>query len=93
MSNISPRDQNNRPAGLAVNELGTVQPLMADTATGRLLVTVTSDGGGATGVTGSARRDQNQVPSLLALSNDGSGTLIPLATDASGNILCDAIFT
>ena len=87
-SNI-PRGNDQLIPGKAVNELGTVQPLMADTATGRLLVAVTTDAGAATGVTGNARIDDNNVATILALSNDGSGDLIPLARDADGNLLVD----
>lgn len=86
-----PRGNDQLIAGKAVNELGAVQNLQADTATGRLLVTITSDGGGATGVTGNARIDPNNVATILALANDGSGTLIPLARDTNGNLLCDVI--
>lgn len=78
--------------GKAVDGNGTVRPLLADTVTGRLLVEITADAGGATGVTGNARIDENNVSTLLALSDDGSGDLIPLARDADGNILCDAIY-
>lgn len=77
--------------GKAVNELGAVQPLLADTATGRLLVEITSDDGAPTGVTGNARIDENNVSTILALSDDGSGTLIPIARDSDGNLLCDVL--
>lgn len=84
-----PRGNDQLIAGRATNELGTTQPLLADTSTGRLLVTVTTDAGGATGVTGNARIDDNNVATILALSNDGSGNLIPLARDSNGNLLVD----
>ena len=87
-SNI-PRGNDQLIPGKALNELGTVQPLLADTSTGRLLVVITSDAGGPTGVTGNARIDDNNVATILALSNDGSGNLIPLARDAAGNLLVD----
>jgi len=86
-----PRGNDKLIAGRALNELGTTQPLYADTSTGRLLVSITTDAGGATGVTGNARIDGNNVATLLAVSSDGSGTLIPLARDSSGNLLCDVI--
>ena len=88
-----PRGNDSVIPGMAQNELGGIQPLKCDTATGRLLVSFTTDGGGATGVTGNARIDGNNVATILALANDGSGTLIPLARDTDGNLLCDVIFT
>lgn len=88
----TPRGNDLLIPGKAENELGTVQPLLADTSTGRLLVQITNDAGTATGVTGDARIDQNNVATILALANDSSGNLIPLARDPGGNLLCDITF-
>jgi hypothetical protein len=90
----APRDANNVPAGLSTDDTTNVaRPLLADGVTGRLLVKITADAGGATGVSGNAPRDANNVPALLAMKDDGSGEFVPIACDSDGNMLCDIIYT
>lgn len=84
-NNQAPRDGNFVPTALAWNGTSTVV-LQADSVTKKLLIMTSFDAGAITTTT-PVPHDGNHRPTLYALANDGSGTLIPLAADASGNLL------
>ncbi len=85
----APRDQNFRPTALAWNGTAT-SVLLADSITNRLLVKFQPDGVAISTVV-PVPHDANHVPTLYAVADDGSGTLIPIASDLNGNLLVDLV--
>ncbi len=81
------RDNNSIPVDLAVLQADgvTPSPIRVDPSTHYLKVV-----DGTTGTdqgTLPARRDANSVTTLMAVSNDGNATLVPLYLDSSFNLL------
>jgi hypothetical protein len=83
------RDENRTTVGLAYDGDSTA-PIKLDPVTDALLVEIadTSSGGTITD-TDRAKRDENYVPVLMAVTDDENENLVPIATDNDGNLLVD----
>lgn len=83
------RDANDRPTCLGASSTNTrlTERLRVDPVTNYLLCEIISSSGNASVV---HRIDQNGSPTAYGVSSIDGKTLIPLATDSNGYLLCQA---
>ena len=83
-------DENFQGTGIAVEDdaTATIQPLLVDPVTGRLLVDIIYESSG--GVLNASKIDENYEGVALAVTDDASANVRPLLINAtSGNLLVD----
>ena len=89
MSNAK-RDNNRITVGLAYDETNT-QPLKVDASTGTLIVEITPVASLPATSSPAIKRDSNDIPVVLAVTDDANSTPSPLLTDSNGLLIVDVL--